>query len=281
MGHRSRPHRRAPGPEISAIGESTSLTGLTPGTTDDFQIVATNTAHEPGWQSDLHHCRPADRDDQCRERRHGHGRHAERVSDARRPGHDVLLPVRHDNLLWDTGPGHTGERRVRKSRDCRVDEPHWCTRLARLMTSRSSPRTPPARARVETLYSPLPVLPSATTSAATGISDTAATLNGLVNPNGLATTYYFQVGHEPPLMARRSRPPPPPSGRARTRVAEWQALTGLTPNTTYDFRIVAVNSDGQVTGSDLTFTSAGLPGAQARQRSRPVSRRPAPRSTEP
>ncbi len=110
----------------SAIAESTTLTGLTPDTTYDFQIVATNTAGtSQGGNLTFTTCRPAERDDQCRERRHGHGRHAERVSDARRPGHDVLLPVRHDNLLWDTGPGHTGERRVRNERDCRVDEPHW------------------------------------------------------------------------------------------------------------------------------------------------------------
>ena len=36
--------------------------------------------------------------------------------------------------------------------------------------------------------------PIVATNAATGVTDTTATLNGSVTPDGLATTYYFQYG---------------------------------------------------------------------------------------
>ncbi|MHB8458094.1 MAG: protease pro-enzyme activation domain-containing protein, partial [Acidimicrobiales bacterium] len=89
----------------------------------------------------------------------------------------------------------------------------------------------------------LAVGPQATTEAATSVTTTQATLNGTVNPNGAATTYQFQYGTTTSygLVSPAS---PASAGSGTTNVAESAALSGLTPNTTYDFRLVASNSGG-------------------------------------
>jgi hypothetical protein len=102
--------------------------------------------------------------------------------------------------------------------------------------------------------------PSAGTSAASGVTDTAATINGTVTPNGLATTYFFQYGTttsygtQIPATAASA-------GSGTSAVAELANLTGLTPNTTYDFQIVATNADSTSNGGNMSFTTGGPPSA--------------------
>jgi phosphodiesterase/alkaline phosphatase D-like protein len=96
--------------------------------------------------------------------------------------------------------------------------------------------------------------PTVTSSPATSVSDTAATLNGSVNPNGSATNYAFQwgptngYGHETTLTS---------GGSGTTASTVSATVNGLTPGTAYHFRIIAINSGGTAVGSDQTFTTTG------------------------
>jgi len=98
--------------------------------------------------------------------------------------------------------------------------------------------------------------PAVTTLAATAIARTKATINGTVNPIGLATSYYFQWG----ITATYGNNTTTISvGSGTSAISVYANLTGLTFGTTYHFRLVATNSDGTSFGADLTFT----PGAAA------------------
>jgi len=98
--------------------------------------------------------------------------------------------------------------------------------------------------------------PSVTTLAASGITGTNATLNATVNPNGAATTAYFQYGlttNYGSFTATNSLA----AGNATLSVSNL--IGGLTPATTYHFRIVGSNTFGADVGADLTFITAAVP----------------------
>jgi hypothetical protein len=102
--------------------------------------------------------------------------------------------------------------------------------------------------------------PTVTTKAASSIRDTTATLNGSVNPLGQSTNAYFEYGTSTSYGAK-SAVKSVGSGKSTTNVAI--GITGLTPGATYHFRIVAQNPTGSSTGSDQTFTTTGPPGIKA------------------
>jgi hypothetical protein len=92
--------------------------------------------------------------------------------------------------------------------------------------------------------------PSVTTGRATNVAKNSATLNGTVNPNGMATTYYFQWGLTSSYGNATSTQS---AGSGVSNVAVSANLTGLTPKTTYHYRLVATNSFGTSYGADMTF----------------------------
>lgn len=93
--------------------------------------------------------------------------------------------------------------------------------------------------------------PSVTTLAATGVTGTAATLNGTINPNGLASTYYFQWGT---TVSYGNTTTTLSAGSGTSNIAVSANIGGLTAGTTYHFRLVGVNSDGTTNGNDMTVT---------------------------
>jgi hypothetical protein len=97
-------------------------------------------------------------------------------------------------------------------------------------------------------------LPTATTEAATAIGTEAATLNGVVNPQGLTTTYHFEYG--PTTSYGSSTPESGSLGNGISNVAVSRAIGGLSQGTTYHFRVVAKNLEGTTYGSDRTFKTA-------------------------
>jgi hypothetical protein len=100
--------------------------------------------------------------------------------------------------------------------------------------------------------------PTVTTLAATGVTATAATLNGSVNANSLTTTVSFNWGLTIAYGNTIGATPGTVTGNSPTAVLA--NLSGLSPNTTYHFRVTATNSMGTTNGNDLTFTtSTGLP----------------------
>jgi hypothetical protein len=103
------------------------------------------------------------------------------------------------------------------------------------------------------------VTPEVVTGIATEVGSTSAVLNGSVNPAGLATTYHFEWG---PTSSYGSRLPldDAPAGATRLVNIYRYRLTGLSPDTTYHYRIVAENSLGVSEGADQTFTTAAAAG---------------------
>jgi hypothetical protein len=95
--------------------------------------------------------------------------------------------------------------------------------------------------------------PTAVTNAATNVSRIAATLNGAVNPNGLSTAVVFQYGATTSYGNEAAAEPSPVSGTSVMQVTA--ALTGLSPNTLYHYRIVATNGAGTTNGDDQTLTT--------------------------
>ncbi len=97
--------------------------------------------------------------------------------------------------------------------------------------------------------------PAVTTNAASGVTSSAATLNGSVNPEGQSTTYKFDYGTSTSYGS--SVPSPAGSaGSGTSTVNESASLTGLRSGTTYHYRIEATNATGTTGGPDQTFTTA-------------------------
>ena len=102
--------------------------------------------------------------------------------------------------------------------------------------------------------------PTAATSAATSVTSSSAALNGSVNPNGASTTIEFEYGTTTSYGTVVTATESPLSGTDSQSVSK--AITGLSPNTTYHFRVKATNSVGTTYGSDMSFlTSADAPSA--------------------
>lgn len=98
--------------------------------------------------------------------------------------------------------------------------------------------------------------PSVVTGGTTGVGQTSATLHGAVNPNGSSTTYFFQWGLTNGY-GDNGKPHSAGSGTKTTSVTETAG--GLTPGTTYHYRLVATNQFGTTVGADRKFKTAGHP----------------------
>lgn len=93
------------------------------------------------------------------------------------------------------------------------------------------------------------------TSPASAISNTAATLQGQVSPDGAATTYYFEYGTTTAYGKQTAETyvqVPPKSQTVSATIA------GLTPGTLYHFRAAAAQG-AVVYGTDRTFATTGAP----------------------
>jgi len=101
--------------------------------------------------------------------------------------------------------------------------------------------------------------PAATTSPASAIGATGASLNGTVNDNYSTTTVYFDYGLSDAYGSSTSGGVVL-AGAGSTPVSA--SISGLTCNSQYHFRVRAINSIGTSYGNDRTFTTtACAPGA--------------------
>lgn len=92
--------------------------------------------------------------------------------------------------------------------------------------------------------------PGVRTGAAANVAPTTATLNGGVDANGAATTYFFQIGTTTLYGANTAATP---AGSRRRPVAVSVPVGTLAPATTYHYRLVAQNRRGLTKGADRTF----------------------------
>ena len=99
---------------------------------------------------------------------------------------------------------------------------------------------------------PNPAPPIATTGLATSVNTAGAVLNASVNPNYGATTYSFDWGTTTSYGSKTTQRALAIGG---TAVAVSETLATLTPNSSYHFRIVAVNSAGTTNGADQLFST--------------------------
>jgi hypothetical protein len=101
-----------------------------------------------------------------------------------------------------------------------------------------------------------PGAPTANTGEATAVTETGAKLNGIVNPNGQATTYFFNYG---PSNSYGHQTAVQPAGQDSAAHSVSAVLAGLSPGTVYHFELVAHNASGDAPGLDRTFSTASAP----------------------
>jgi murein DD-endopeptidase MepM/ murein hydrolase activator NlpD len=102
-----------------------------------------------------------------------------------------------------------------------------------------------------TTPAPSVVKPTVTTTSATSITTSGATLNGTVNPNGTACTSWFQYGTSTSYGSTTNSQS---IGSGNSSVPMNHSISNLAPNTTYHFRAVSQNSVGTNYGNDMSFT---------------------------
>jgi hypothetical protein len=109
-------------------------------------------------------------------------------------------------------------------------------------------------------FSTLPNAPVVSAEAATGVGTAAAALVGAVDNKGAAagSACVFEWGPSVAYGTTAPCQPSPVTGSGPVAVTSPQ-LSGLSPATTYHFRVVATNAGGTTTGTDRTFTTAALP----------------------
>jgi hypothetical protein len=114
---------------------------------------------------------------------------------------------------------------------------------------------------------PNPTPPRVTDQRSQQVTKDGATVSGSVDPNGAATTYYFQYGRTTGYGNRTERLD---AGDAMTASRVSARLGALRSYTLYHWRLVATNSVGVTRGPDRTFRTARLASALSLFSSRKV-----------
>jgi CSLREA domain-containing protein len=96
--------------------------------------------------------------------------------------------------------------------------------------------------------------PGVVTEAATAITTSGAQLNGTVNPNQVAAGTHFEYGTT--TAYGETTAAQDVAGVALSPAAE--TITGLVPNTTYHYRLVASSADGAADGADRSFLTVAV-----------------------
>jgi hypothetical protein len=108
--------------------------------------------------------------------------------------------------------------------------------------------------------------PSVTTLEALPIRPTEATINGTVNANNSPTEYWFEWGTSDCSSSSCTSVPVSQDASAGSDFAThllFKVITGLSPQTTYHYRLVARNASGVVAGDDASFTTPAASSACA------------------
>lgn len=98
--------------------------------------------------------------------------------------------------------------------------------------------------------------PTAVTGPASSVTLTASTLTGNIDPNGASATWSFEYGTTTTYGLTTSSTS---AGSGTGAIAVSRRISGLTPGTTYHYRLVATNSAGTAFGKDVTFGTPERP----------------------
>ena len=98
--------------------------------------------------------------------------------------------------------------------------------------------------------------PAVVTGAASSVTPTTATLNGTVDPNGRATTWFFEYGTSTSYGTKTAVKD---AGSGGSAVAVSAALANLARGRTYHYRLVATSDAGTTRGADRAFSTFGAP----------------------
>jgi hypothetical protein len=158
---------------------------------------------------------------------------------------DIAEEVILEGTLSQTGTNRWGDYFM-LAIDPSDNETFWAT--AQYVGSGNSSKT-----RIATFK--LGNAPLAVTLDPTNITSATATLNGTVNPNTLATNYYFEWGES---VSYGNSTSVVSAGSGSSAVNVTANISGLIPGTTYHYRIAATNADGTVYGSNKTFVPGGV-----------------------
>jgi hypothetical protein len=85
-----------------------------------------------------------------------------------------------------------------------------------------------------------------------GVSSSSAVLHAAVEPGGVPTSYYFEYG---PGVGYGFVTPVESAGAGVGGVSVLATVEGLSPGTTYHFRVVASSIDGTLRGADSVFST--------------------------
>ena len=112
-------------------------------------------------------------------------------------------------------------------------------------------------------FETLPELPPVvSTEAAREVTQSMATIAGAVDPRGGSPSECrFELGGD--ASYGTSLPCTPLPGPATSPVSEARQLSGLSPATTYHYRLVVTTNAGTSAGDDVAFTTAAAPPAEA------------------
>jgi hypothetical protein len=138
--------------------------------------------------------------------------------------------------------------------------------LARLVVSNGTTTRSPT-VSFETISN----APAVSGMASRSVTESSATLQGEVNPNNRSTTYHFEWGLDTNYGTRVPAEFDAVAGSGGKPVAVSASISGLQPNTTYHFRIVAQSSGGTTLGPDTTLTTLNTAGLSDNRRAELVS----------
>lgn len=98
------------------------------------------------------------------------------------------------------------------------------------------------------------VAPVVTTQVASSIAEKTAIVRGTVNPNGAQTTYWFEYSTDSLIGSVLGKTTSQRSAGAGTNTVSVEAnISGLQSGTTYNYRVMAQNSAGTVSGNSLSL----------------------------
>jgi sugar lactone lactonase YvrE len=98
--------------------------------------------------------------------------------------------------------------------------------------------------------------PFVETSPAKEINETKAAMWGIIDPEGSETQYDFEYGT---TLSYGSKTSKESAGSTTSEFDEHRVVSGLSPGTTYHFRMVATNSNGTAYGNDEVFETLYRP----------------------